>query len=66
LVLTGLVYAAVGLFTDHFRKHRIPAPGNRNWPAYRGRIEQYLRLAPPVTAARSIPLQATYESQSAP
>ena len=47
LVLTGLVYAAVGLFTGHFRKDLIPPPSQRSWRAFRGRIAQYLRRAPP-------------------
>jgi thiosulfate reductase cytochrome b subunit len=47
LVLTGLIYWIVGLFTGHFRKDLVPEAGKRTWRAYRVRIAQYLRRAPP-------------------
>ena len=47
LVLTGLVYAAAGLFTAHFRRNLIPAPGDRRWGAFRDVFARYLRRAPP-------------------
>jgi thiosulfate reductase cytochrome b subunit len=47
LLFTGLVYAAVGLFTGHFRRNLLPAPGNRDWRAYKARIVDYLHRAPP-------------------
>ncbi len=54
LVLTGLIYAITGFWTGHFRKNLIPEPGKRTLPAYRERIAQYLRRAPPDAAeARS-------------
>ena len=46
-VLTGLVYVIAGLLSGHFRKDLIPEAGNRTWRAYRSRIAQYLRRAPP-------------------
>jgi thiosulfate reductase cytochrome b subunit len=53
LVLTGLVYAAVGLFTGHFCKNLIPTPGKRNWRAYKAQIVEYLRRAPPQASEAS-------------
>jgi thiosulfate reductase cytochrome b subunit len=47
LVLTGLVYGIVGLWTGHFRRDLLPEPGKRTWRAYRERMAQYLRRAPP-------------------
>jgi len=54
LVLTGLVYIIAGLWTSHFRKNLLPEHGDWKWQAYRQRIAQYLRRAPPAAAeARS-------------
>ena len=54
LVLTGLIYVIAGMWTGHFRKNVVPERGNRTWRAYRSRIAQYLRRAPPDAAeARS-------------
>jgi thiosulfate reductase cytochrome b subunit len=50
LVLTGLIYVIVGLWSGHFRRDLLPEPGNRTWRAYWGRIAQYLRRAPPDAA----------------
>jgi thiosulfate reductase cytochrome b subunit len=47
LVLTGLVYGIVGLWTGHFRKNLVPEVRDRSWRAYRVRMAQYLRRAPP-------------------
>ena len=47
LVLTGLVYVIVGLWTRHFRKNLFPAPANRTWRAFGSVIAKHLRLAPP-------------------
>jgi thiosulfate reductase cytochrome b subunit len=47
LVLTGLVYGIVGLWTGHFRRDVLPEPGKRTWRAYRERMAQYLRRATP-------------------
>jgi thiosulfate reductase cytochrome b subunit len=47
LVLTGLIYVVVGLWTGHFLKNLIPQRGRRTWHAYRERFSQYLRRAPP-------------------
>ncbi len=44
LVLTGLVYGIAGVWTGHFRKHLLPAKGERTWRALGGRIAQYLRF----------------------
>jgi thiosulfate reductase cytochrome b subunit len=46
LVLTGLVYAIAGLWTNHFRKNLFPGPADRTWRAFRGVIAKNLRLAP--------------------
>jgi thiosulfate reductase cytochrome b subunit len=46
LVLTGLVYLVVGLWSGHFRR-LIPERRDRNWRAYRARLAKYLRRAPP-------------------
>jgi thiosulfate reductase cytochrome b subunit len=47
LVLTGLVYAAAGLCTAHFRKNLVPPPADRRWRAFREVFARYLRRAPP-------------------
>jgi thiosulfate reductase cytochrome b subunit len=49
-VLTGFVYVAWGLWNGHFRKHLVPARGQRTWRAYRDVIAGYLRRAPSDTA----------------
>jgi thiosulfate reductase cytochrome b subunit len=50
LVLTALVYGIAGLWSGHFRKDLIPEWSTRSWRAYRARIAQYLRRAPPDAA----------------
>lgn len=53
-VLTGFAYFLYGLVTGHFRRNILPVPGNRSWRAFRDRIANYLRRAPPDPAeARS-------------
>ncbi|HEY1985280.1 MAG TPA: cytochrome b/b6 domain-containing protein [Terracidiphilus sp.] len=47
LVLTGLIYVAAGLLTRHFARNLLPAPGDRNWGAFRAVLAKYLRRAPP-------------------
>jgi thiosulfate reductase cytochrome b subunit len=47
LVLTGLVYVMVSLWTGHFRKNLFPAPADRTWRAFWEVIAKYLRRAPP-------------------
>ena len=47
LVLTGLVYGIVGVWTGHFRRNLVPEARDRSWRAYWGRMGQYLRRAPP-------------------
>jgi thiosulfate reductase cytochrome b subunit len=47
LVLTGLVYGIVGLWTGHFRKNLVPEARDRSWRTYWVRIAQYLRRTPP-------------------
>lgn len=47
LVLTGLVYGMVSLWTGHFWKDLFPQRGERTWRAYWAVIARYLRRAPP-------------------
>ncbi len=47
LVLAGLVYGIVGLWTGHFRRNLVPERGERNWRAHWERAAKYLRRAPP-------------------
>lgn len=47
LLLTGLVYVIVGLWTRHFRKNLFPAPADRTWAAFRRVIARHLGLASP-------------------
>ncbi len=47
VVLTGLVYALVGLWTGHFRSNLFPAPADRTWTAIRGVMAKHLRLKRP-------------------
>lgn len=47
LVLTGLVYLAVGVWTGHFRRNLVPDEKSRSIGAYWSRIAQYLHRAPP-------------------
>jgi thiosulfate reductase cytochrome b subunit len=49
VVLTGLVYCIAGLFTGHFRRDLVPAPGQRSPRAYFQRLAQYLHRSPPDT-----------------
>ena len=46
LILTGLVYFIVGLWTRHFRRNLFPTPGDRTWAAFRRVIAKHLRLVP--------------------
>lgn len=47
LVFCALVYGIYGFTSGHFRKRILPERGNRNWRAYRERLANYLRRAPP-------------------
>jgi thiosulfate reductase cytochrome b subunit len=47
LVLTGLVYVVVDLWTAHFRKNILPARADRKWRAIGEVFARYLRRAPP-------------------
>jgi thiosulfate reductase cytochrome b subunit len=46
LVLTGLVYGIVSLWTGHFWRDLVPQRGERTWRAYWAVIRKYLRRAP--------------------
>jgi thiosulfate reductase cytochrome b subunit len=46
LVLTGLVYAIIGLVTGHFRDNLFPIRADRTLRAFRKAIAQHLRRAP--------------------
>jgi thiosulfate reductase cytochrome b subunit len=45
-VLTGLVYGIASVWSGHFRKDLLPAPGERTWRAFWEVIRGYLRRAP--------------------
>ena len=45
-VLTGLVYAAFGLFTGHFRRNLLPAGADLSWRAISSAIAKRLRFKP--------------------
>jgi thiosulfate reductase cytochrome b subunit len=45
-VLTGLVYAIASVWSGHFRKDLLPAPGERTWRVFWQVIARYLRRAP--------------------
>jgi thiosulfate reductase cytochrome b subunit len=47
LVITGLIYVAVGLLPRHFSRNMIPALADRKWKAFREVFAKYLRRAPP-------------------
>lgn len=54
VVLTGLLYAASGLLTKHFRKNLLPAGADLSWPALSRGIANHLRFKRPDAAeARS-------------
>jgi len=44
VVFTGLLYAASGLFTGHFRKHLLPAGSELTWPALSRLFADHLRF----------------------
>jgi len=46
VVLTGVLYIAVGLFQGHFRKNLLPARADLSWRALSTVIAQHLRLRP--------------------
>lgn len=46
-VFTGLLYAAYGLVTRHFRKSLLPAGADLSWPALSRQIMNHLRFKPP-------------------
>jgi len=47
LVLTGIVYVIVGLFTGHFLRNLFPAHGEKNWSAFRRVFSKSFRRGPP-------------------
>jgi thiosulfate reductase cytochrome b subunit len=47
VVLTGLVYAIVGLWTGHFRSNLFPAPADRSWQSCRKVVARHMRFARP-------------------
>ena len=46
-VLTGLLYAAWGFLTGHFRKHLLPRSSDLSWRQFSNVIASDLRLKPP-------------------
>ncbi len=48
VVLTGVVYLVAGFASGHFRKHLLPAAGQRGWRSYRNVLARYVRRAPPL------------------
>jgi thiosulfate reductase cytochrome b subunit len=56
-VFTGLVYAAYGFLSGHFRRHLFPAAEDRNWRSVWKIFAKYLRRAPPTEAGRYNVLQ---------
>ena len=46
-VLSGLVYALSGLFTQHFRKHLFPSKADLAWGSVRRVVSNHLRLKRP-------------------
>lgn len=44
LVLTGLAYAAFGIFAGHFRRNLFPARADLSWKALSASIAQHLRF----------------------
>src|ERR1700686_2854817 len=46
VVLTGLLYAAYGVFTRHFRNNLLPAGADLSWRSLSGSIAQHLRVKP--------------------
>lgn len=52
-VLTGLLYAAFGFLTSHFRRNLMPARADLTWPGLSGIVTSHLRLKPPDEASAS-------------
>lgn len=46
VVLTGLYYLLAGFWTRHFRRHLVPAAGDRSWRAVRSVVASHLRRGP--------------------
>ena len=62
-VIVGIVYAAWGLWTGHFRKNLFPAPGERSWASFWRVLASHLRLRRPDNAealAYNVVQQTTY------
>ncbi|MGE5246469.1 MAG: cytochrome b/b6 domain-containing protein [Betaproteobacteria bacterium] len=47
LVLTGLLYAAFGLFSGHFRRNLVPDRAGRSWRALSRTLARHLRFTRP-------------------
>ncbi len=47
LVITALIYGLASLLNGHFRRNLLPAPAQRNWPAFRAVFARYFRRGPP-------------------
>ena len=63
LVLTGLVYAAGGVITRHFRTHLLPARADLRWNHIMGTIAEHLRwnrAAPDVARPYNVVQRLTY------
>ena len=53
LVLAGVLYVIVGLFSGHFRKNLLPDPADRSWGAFTGGLADHLRFTRRVEADAS-------------
>jgi thiosulfate reductase cytochrome b subunit len=53
VVLTGLLYAAYGVFTRHFRNNLLPAGADLSWRSLSGSIAHHLRVRPSGAAETS-------------
>jgi len=49
-VITGLIYAAWGLWTGHFRSNLFPAPSDRTWQSFWRVIAKHIRFKRPEKA----------------
>ena len=47
VVLTGLFYVILGLWTGHFRSNLFPAPAERTWRAFAAVIAKHIRFRRP-------------------
>lgn len=47
VVLTGLIYAAIGFVNGHFQKNLLPSRGDLSWPEIKKVVANHLHLRPP-------------------